>query len=128
MFRIKIELDESNQMNKNLQLKLKESQEFVLSSSKENQELNSRRATKIEAETGKIDLNSNKTSKFSSKDNQEKVSTISTAKDKVIINTVIENEPLKRVTRSTAKKIKLESLNQPKNLQNINEFEEQNEL
>jgi hypothetical protein len=54
--------------------------------------------------------------------------TISTAKDNEIINTVIENEPPKRVTRSTAKKIKLESLNQPKNLQNINEFEEQNEL
>jgi hypothetical protein len=114
-------------MNKNLQLKIKESQEFVLSSSKENVEERSRKATKREAE-------SNKTSKLLRinrvKDNQDKASTISTVKDNEIINTEIPNEPSKRVTRSTAKKITiLESLNQqPKKLQNINEFEEQNEL
>jgi hypothetical protein len=75
---IKIEeFDESNKKNKNLQLKFKDSQEFVLGSSKENLEEKPRRATKREAVTGKIDLSSNKTSKFSSKDNQEKALTIS---------------------------------------------------
>jgi myosin heavy subunit len=124
---IRVELEESNEINKNLQLKIKESQEFVLSSSKENVEERPRKATKREAE-------SNKTSKLLRinrvKDNQDKASTISTVKDNEIINTEIPNEPSKRVTRSTAKKITiLESLNQqPKKLQNINEFEEQNEL
>jgi hypothetical protein len=124
---IRVELEEANEINKNLQLKIKESQELVLSSSKENVEERPRKATKREAE-------SNKTSKLLRinrvKDNQDKASTISTVKDNEIINTEIPNEPSKRVTRSTAKKITiLESLNQqPKKLQNINEFEEQNEL
>jgi len=50
------------------------------------------------------------------KDNQEKVLTISTVNE--IINTLIPNEPSKRITRSTAKEITiLESLNQqPKKL------------
>jgi hypothetical protein len=112
---IRVELEESNEMNTNHHLKIKESQEFLFSSSKENEGERPRGATKRETE-------SNKTSKLlitnRVKDNQKKASTISTVKDNEIINTLIPNEPPKRVTRSTAKVITiLESLSQqPKKL------------